>query len=115
MKKIALFAYNGDPMCFVHVLLYALDFQAKEYDVKLVVEGSATRLVRDLNDPEAPFAQLYLKVRDAGLIDAVCIACSKKMGGYESAVAQGLPMDGALNGHPSMEKYVADGYTVMTF
>ena len=24
MKKIALFVFNGDPMCFIHVLLNAL-------------------------------------------------------------------------------------------
>ncbi|MBU1238606.1 DsrE family protein [Myxococcota bacterium] len=115
MKKIALFAFNGDPMCFVHVLLYAMDFHTKNYDVKLVIEGSATKLVKELSNPDAPFAPMYKKVKEAGLIDAVCIACSKKMGSYESAVAQQLPMDGTLNGHPSLESYVSRGYTIMTF
>ena len=32
MKKIALFVFNGDPMCFIHVLLNALDMKQKEYD-----------------------------------------------------------------------------------
>ncbi len=31
MKKFALFVYNGDPMCFIHVLLNALDIKAKGY------------------------------------------------------------------------------------
>ena len=39
MKKIALVTYNPEMMCFSHVLLYALDFQEKGYDVKLVIEG----------------------------------------------------------------------------
>jgi len=25
MKKFALFMFNGDPMCFIHVLLNAID------------------------------------------------------------------------------------------
>lgn len=34
MKKIGLFAFNGEPMCFVHVLLNALDMKDKEIDAK---------------------------------------------------------------------------------
>ncbi len=30
MKKFALFAFNGDSVCFIHVLLNALDRKAKE-------------------------------------------------------------------------------------
>jgi hypothetical protein len=29
MKKIALFVFNGDPMCFIHVLLNALDMKER--------------------------------------------------------------------------------------
>jgi hypothetical protein len=31
MKKIALFVFNGDPMCFIHVLLNALDMEEKDW------------------------------------------------------------------------------------
>jgi hypothetical protein len=48
MKKIALFVFNGDPMCFVHVLLNALDFKAKGYDARIIVEGSAVKLLPEL-------------------------------------------------------------------
>jgi len=29
MKKVAMFVFNGDPICFIHVLLNALDMKAK--------------------------------------------------------------------------------------
>ena len=48
MKKVVLFAFNGDFMCFIHVLLNALDMHEKSYDVKIVIEGSATKLVPEL-------------------------------------------------------------------
>ena len=32
MRKFALFVYNGDPMCFIHVLLNGLDLKAKGMD-----------------------------------------------------------------------------------
>jgi hypothetical protein len=35
MKKFALFVFNGDPICFIHVLLNALDMKKKDMMVKL--------------------------------------------------------------------------------
>jgi hypothetical protein len=115
MKKYVLFAFNGEPMCFIHVLLHALDMQSKQYDVKIVIEGSATKQVRELQDPQAPFAQLYGQVKEAGLIDCVCRACSAQMGALESAQEQGLPICDDLKGHPSMTRYIEAGYTIVTF
>ena len=75
MKKVALYAFNGDPVCFIHVLLNALDMKEKGYDIKLIIEGSAARLVRVLALPEAPLHKLYEKVKEEKLIDCVCKAC----------------------------------------
>ncbi|MBW2591857.1 MAG: cytoplasmic protein, partial [Deltaproteobacteria bacterium] len=48
MKKIVLFVFNGDPMCFIHVLLNAMDMKAKTYDIKIIIEGSAVQLIPEL-------------------------------------------------------------------
>ncbi len=114
-KKYALFAFNGDPMCFVHVLLNALDMHSKNYIVKIIIEGSATKLVKDLNDPAKPFAILYQKAKDLGLIDCVCRACAQKMGSLASAEKQNLRLGDDMSGHPSMTQYIDDGFTVITF
>ena len=45
MKKFALFVFNGDPMCFIHVLLNALDMKSKGHEAKIIIEGSSVRLV----------------------------------------------------------------------
>jgi hypothetical protein len=52
-EKIALVAFNGEPMCFVHVLLNALDMHERGYDVKVIIEGSATRTANTLDGPSA--------------------------------------------------------------
>ena len=44
MKKVALVVFNGEFMCFVHVLLNALDMKERGYDVKIVIEGAATKV-----------------------------------------------------------------------
>ena len=114
-KKIALFAFNGDPMCFVHVLLNALDMKTRGYDVKLVIEGAATGLIPDLASGASPLAGLFNKVREARLISAVCKACSAKMNVLDKVAAAGLPLGEDMSGHPSMGNYMDEGYRVITF
>ncbi len=114
--KIALFGFNGDPMCFVHVMLNALDLSDRGHEVALIIEGSATKLVQTFHDdPDAPFAYLYRKVKDANLIAGVCRACATKMGSRESAQSQGLELLGEMSGHPGVGPYLERGYTVLTF
>jgi len=69
MKRIALFAFIGDLMCFIHVLLNALDMKERGYDVKIVIEGSATKLIPELAKEGNPMVELYRKARELDLID----------------------------------------------
>jgi hypothetical protein len=114
-KKVLLVAFKGEPMCFVHVLLNALDMTEKGYEVKVVIEGTATQAAAELSDPGKPFAKLYQRVREAGLIDCACQACSAKIGVLTLLQAQGLAMCAEMSGHPSLAKYVEQGYEVITF
>ena len=115
MQKIAIFAFNGDPMCFAHVLLNGLDMKAKGFDVKLIIEGMATKQILELSDPGKPFANLFQKVKEEELIDCVCKACAAKTGALNSAMEQKLPLCDEMSGHPSMSKYLEAGYKIITF
>jgi len=115
MRKVVLFAFNGEAMCFVHVLLNGLDMKAKGYDVKIVIEGAATRLIPELNNRENPLYGLFHKARDNGIIDGACRACSAKMGTVKDAEAIGLVLLDDMSGHPGMSRYIDAGYAVMTF
>lgn len=115
MKKIALFVFNGDPMCFVHVLLNALDFKEKGYEARIVVEGAAVKLVPELAKADSPLHGLWEKVLAAGLVDGVCRACSHKLGTLEAAKAQNLPLLEDMSGHPGMAGYREKGYEIVSF
>ncbi|MFP4374782.1 MAG: DsrE family protein [Spirochaetaceae bacterium] len=128
MRKFALFAFNGDPMCFVHVLLNALDIKEKGHEVALVVEGSATKLVKLLSggpgledfaekNPQMHkmIADLFQQVKDDEMISCVCRACSTMMGSLEDARELALPLCSELKGHPSMTRYVEEGYEIISF
>lgn len=113
--KVALFAFNGEAMCFVHVLLAARDLHEKGHEVKIVLEGAACKLPAEHADPEAPGAKLYHEVLGLGLFDCICKACGGTMGGLEAATAQGIEAAGEMHGHPAMARYLEAGYQIITF
>ncbi len=115
MKKVMLFVFNGDPMCFVHVLLNAQDMAAKGYQAGIVIEGAAAKLLPELRQKANPLHPLWEKVRGAGLIAGVCKACATKMGTLDSAAEQGLELLGDMAGHPSMAAYLDKGFEIISF
>ncbi len=115
MKKIALFVFNGDPMCFIHVLLNALDMKAKGDEAKIIIEGASVKLIPELVKSGNPLNGLWKKNLAAGLVEGVCKACSNNLGTLEAAKKQGLTLLDDMSGHPSMWAYRDKGYEIITF
>ena len=115
MKRVVLFAFNGEFMCFIHVLLNALDMRTKGWEVRIIIEGAATKLVPELAAAGNPMFPLYQKAKDQGLIEGVCKACATRMGTLDAAQAQGLRLLDDMSGHPSMARYLSEGWEILTF
>lgn len=113
--RFALFAFNGDPMCFIHVILNALDLREKGNEVKVIIEGSATKLAKEFENENNPFHKLYRRLSESGLVDCFCKACSRKMGSLEEVERLGFETCAEMMGHPSMARYIQLGYTIITF
>ena len=123
MKKVAVFAFSGDPATFAHAMLNVMDMKDRGHDVKLVVEGDATKLLSLLRNETKPFADVYRRCRDSGLIDCVCRACATRNGVVPVVIEQNLRLAAAapsgqhgddMAGHPSMAAYMEQGYEVVT-
>lgn len=115
MQKVALFVFNGDPVCFIHVLLNALDMTDRGTESCIVIEGAATKLIPELAEEDHPLHTLWEKTKSRELVAGVCKACSQKMGGLEAAQDQKLTLLDEMNGHPSIGRYRKAGYEVITF
>ena len=102
-------------MCFIHVLLNTLDMHEKGYEVALIIEGSATRLLIELTNEDHQLHGLYSKVKEAGLINCVCKACANKKGTLGIAEDERLPVCGPMMGHPSMADYMNNGFEILIF
>ncbi len=114
-EKIALFGFNGEALCFVHVLLNALDMKERGNSPLIVVEGASVKALAEVAKEGHPFHQLYTKARQAGLFAGACKACSAKMGVLDDIKALGMPLLADMNGHPSMGAYMEQGYRIITF
>lgn len=111
MNKFVIFAFNGNPMCFIHVLLNALDMDDKGMEIKIVIEGEAVKLLKEMEESNNPY---YKKAKEKGLIDCICKGCSAKMGVLEYNKSLGIPLNGDMSGHPSMLFYIEKGYNIIT-
>jgi len=115
MKRIVLFAFNGDPVCFIHVLLNALDMNEKGYIIKIIIEGAATQLIKPLAQPDNPLHSHWEKAKELHLIEGVCKSCASKMGTLQEAESQGLPLLDDMSGHPGMGRFMDAGFDIITF
>lgn len=111
MEKFAFFAFKGDPLCFVHVMLNVLDMADKGWDARIIMEGESVVLVKQLIETSNP---TFLKIRERGLIDCICKACSKKFEVLEYNENTGIPIKGEMSGHPAMSWYTERGYQIIT-
>lgn len=115
MKQNIFFAFRGDPMCFVHVLLNSLDLHEKGMGGKIILEGEAVKLIPEINKPDHFLNKLYTKVKAADLIIGACRACSTKLEVRDTIESENIPLIGEMTGHPAMSEYIEQGYTILTF
>lgn len=111
MKKYLFYGMTGEKMCFLHILMNALNLTAAGMESRIIFEGASVQLVGVLEEEANPF---YLKAKEAGLIAGVCLACSKVLGVYETNLASGLPMLADMNGHAGMKPLAEEGYEIIS-
>ena len=115
MSKVILVPFRGDPLCFIHVLLNLHDLVEKGFEARLLLEGEATKLIPDLEKEDFFLHHLWLEARKAGLIEGVCKACATKMGTIKEAQRIGLKCLDEMKGHPSLARYLKEGYQILIF
>ncbi|MCI5209219.1 MAG: cytoplasmic protein [Candidatus Electrothrix sp. ATG2] len=114
MQKTIIFAFQGNPMCFIHVLLNALNMAEQGMEGKIILEGEAVKLVSEMAKSDHFLHKPYTKAKKAGLLLGACRVCCNKMGVAEAVTAEKIPLIGDMVGHPAMAGYIKQGYTVIT-
>lgn len=112
MKKYLFYPMQGQEMCFMHVLLNAMDLHQAGHEVKIIFEGASVTLPPVFEEKKLP---LYLKVKEAGLIAGVCEACARTLGSLDDILELGLPVLNDMQGHAGMKPFTEEGYEVIVF
>ena len=102
-------------MCFIHVLLNALEMKSRGHEAQIVIEGMAVKLVPEMAVDGSLLNPLYKKARSQGLIAGVCKACSAKFKVLEAVEAEGLVILDDMSGHAGMSRFIEDGFEIITF
>ena len=115
MEKTVLVAFRGDPLCFVHVLLNALDLKRRGQEGLIVLEGESVKLAGPMSESGHFLNPLYKKAKEAGLIYGACKACATKLDALAPIEKEGIPLVGDMANHPSMGAFIEKGYKIITF
>ena len=110
MNKQLFVLFNDNKGVFKHILLNVFDLAQKGYEVGIVFESKACKLISEYENTQY---EKFKRLKDKSLVAAVCEVCAKAMGALESAQRQGLTIDGTLHGHPSLESWIKTGFHVM--
>ena len=101
--------------------MYASDLATSGIDVKLIIEGKATKCFNWLKE-QTGFKEIFDKVSKQGLIVGACDRASNgcSSSDKENSVAnivtgEGLKLLCDLNGHAGITRYLKDGYIPVIF
>jgi hypothetical protein len=98
----------------MHAFVFARDLTERGSTARIVLEGESPAWLLTLPNPKHKLHGMYQKVKEAGLIDAVCKACAAQAGATEAAGEEGFRLVGDANGHVSLAPYLEEGFTIIT-
>ncbi|MFC1643195.1 hypothetical protein ACFL5O_11015 [Myxococcota bacterium] len=118
-KKLLFLVFSGDACRVQHAFMHALDLAEHGHQVCLLLEGEATAKLREL---DGRFGELFRAALAENLVAGVCATAARGCSTGDPArhVAElaeelGLSLLGDLSGHASIERFVRDGYELVTF
>jgi hypothetical protein len=104
---------SGDLGRAVNALTTAKDFKEAGDDVVVVFDGAGTKWIPTLSDPDHRYSGLFGEVRDK--VAGACQYCTDAYGVRAGVEASGIELLDEYEQHPSLRRYAADGYQVITF
>ena len=101
-----------------NALAAAYDFKNSGNEVTVLFQGTGTRWIGELQKEDHPVHGLFEEVKDQ--VAGISCGCADVFGGAEEAQKSGYDLitDNAVpgtSGLPSLNKLIADGYTILTF
>src|SRR5262249_3820225 len=99
----------------VHALLYSRELKEHGHDVVLVFDGAGTEWVAEWTKPDTTgkLAPMYRAAEKLGSPEMVCDFCAGAFQVKESLQGRRVPLAAEFQGHPSIAKWVDQGYQIV--
>lgn len=98
----------------IHALLYARELAENGYSVVLIFDGAATGWSNVLSEPEHPLNKHYQKIKELGIVEEICDYCADSHDVKEDLSEQQRKLlTGDFEGHPSLVKWIQQGYQIL--
>lgn len=94
----------------LHALLYALELRQTGHPVVLIFDGAGTTWVEPLAKGTDGAAPLYKQLAAAGVAEVICDFCSTAFRQREGIERLGKPLTAEFMRHPSIAKWLGQGY-----
>lgn len=96
-----------------NALEVAKEFQENQDEVVIIFDGAGTRWIPELENEKHKAHPLYQAVKNN--IAGACKFCAKAFGVFTEVQESEIPLLDDHNQHPSLRKYINDGYQIITF
>jgi hypothetical protein len=99
----------------VHAFLYAKELKEHGHEVVLIFDGAGTEWAEELSNPESPskLKPMYEQLKQAGITEIICDFCAGAFAVKDRLSQRQLPLVAEYEGHPSIAKWVDDGYEIL--
>ena len=97
----------------LHAMLYAKELKEKGHPVVLIFDGAGTEWAEALEHPDNKLHPIYEQLKQSGITEIVCDFCSTAFKVKPALEKVGAHFDNAYNGHPSIAKWVNQGYQLL--
>ena len=79
----------------------------------LIFDGAGTEWAEALSHPDNKLHLAYQKPMDSGVVEVVCDFCSTAFKVKDALAKEGAHFEGEYQGHPSIAKWVDQGYQLV--
>ncbi len=99
----------------LHALLYATELRDKGYEVVLIFDGAGTQWAEEFSKPDSDSKLLphYKAFAGTGVEQIICDYCAGAFGVKENLQERQGPLVSEYKGHPSIAKWVDQGYQLV--
>jgi len=99
----------------VHAFLYAKELKEHGHEVVLIFDGAGTEWAEELSNPESPskLKPMYEQLKQAGVVEIICDFCAGAFQVKDRLAQRQVPLTAEYAGHPSIAKWVEQGYELI--